>query len=77
MAGSMTRSTYNVQQLIDQAARLLQAHGANVDRSSDHERQQRGAAELLVGLGITPTLPPESALDLDGHAAYNRRIHND
>jgi hypothetical protein len=31
--------------------------------------------KLLSGLGVAPTVPPEDALDLDGHRAYNARIH--
>ena len=31
----------------------------------------------ITGLGVAPTVPPEDALDLDSHRAYNGRIHAD
>jgi hypothetical protein len=30
---------------------------------------------LLSGFGVVLTVPPEDALDLDGHRANNARIH--
>ena len=73
----MSRSSYDVQKLVDQVADLLRDNGANVDASADPRRQRRGALDLLVGLGVSPTLPPELSLDLDGGRDYNRRIHGD
>lgn len=35
------------------------------------------ARNLLEGYGIESVVQPESVLDLDGHARYNRRVHGD
>jgi len=35
------------------------------------------ATKLLEGYGIEAAVQPESVLDLDGHARYNRRVHGD
>lgn len=71
------RSNYDIQKLIDQVAELLQESGLEVDTAADVKRQRRGASDLLAGLGVSATLPPELALDLDGGLSYNRRIHGD
>lgn len=73
----MSWDSYNVQRLIDQVGRLLQENGVQIDQDADPKRQRQGAADLLSGLGVTPTLSPEHTLDLNGHVTYNTRVHGD
>jgi hypothetical protein len=74
----MTWPTYNREQLIDDVIALLAERGVRTEIDPDKAgRRQEGAMLLLSGLNVIPTLAPEVALDLDGHARYNAVIHGD
>lgn len=73
-----TWDNYPAAKLVDDVAQLLQEQGVTPRPSADHDAQRvQAARNLLSILGVTPTLSPESSLDLDGHASYNARIHGD
>jgi hypothetical protein len=74
----MTWPTYNREQLIDDVIALLAEKGVRAEIDPDKaSRRQEGATLLLSGLNVIPTLAPEVALDLDGHARYNAVVHGD
>lgn len=64
--------------LIDDVIALLAERGLTPVRSKSGSRERMQAACMLLNnLGIEPRLAPEATPDLDGHLAYNRRIHGD
>jgi hypothetical protein len=71
-------ASYPRDQFIADVVNMLAAKGIEVDllNASDGARQ-KAASALLSSLSIVPTLWPEDALDLDGHARYNRLVHGD
>lgn len=69
----MTWPSYNLHELIDEVVNLLRQKGIAVSVDPvDQDRREGGAAALLSGLHVIPTVSSEHALDLDGHAQYNR-----
>jgi len=70
--------TYDPYRLISEVVAMLTLSGLKPERLEGHAGDRlAGAGPLLRGLGIEPMMRPEDALDLDGHRAYNRRIHGD
>ena len=69
---------YSRDQLIEDVIALLAEKGiiANPPPERTGERQQ-AASTLLSAMSVIPTLRHEDALDLDGHASYNRIVHGD
>jgi hypothetical protein len=64
--------------LITDIIALLAEKGITANPDPDRAApRQRAASELLSGLCVIPTLAPEVALDLDGHAHYNAKFHGD
>lgn len=69
---------YDMDQLIDDVVDLLDQHGVRTEVEPEKlDRRRHGALLLLSGLNVIPTQAPEHALDLDGHARYNRVVHGD
>ncbi len=74
----MTWPAYDTHQLVDEVAQLLRDRGLELDPADDRSSYRtRGAADLLSGLGVTPTFPPEQTLDLNGQRSYTARLHGD
>lgn len=76
----MTWPHYDRDQFLHDVTVLLEDKGIPVNPALDpgeRQRQQVAASELLSSLSVIPTLTPEVALDLDGHARYNRLVHGD
>lgn len=69
---------YSAKQLIEDVAELLRERGLNPERDLDLRWERSiGASKLLRGFGITDTVEPKDAIDLDGHLGYVRRVHGD
>jgi hypothetical protein len=74
----MTWPTYNQDDLITDVQNLLTERGIEVQLTAEGEPLRRqGAASLLSGFSITPTLSPERALRLDGGQSFDTRVHSD
>lgn len=74
----MTWPTYNQHDLIADVQKLLTDRGLTVQLTPEGDPLRRqGAASLLSGLSVTPTLSPERALRLDGGKSFDARVHND
>lgn len=74
----MTWDSYPRDQLIADIAEMLLARGIHFEFPPERTTERRRAATaLLSSMSVIPTLSPEDALDLDGHARYNRIVHGD
>lgn len=68
--------TYDPFKLLNDVQEALRSQGLEPQPVDGVDRLTL-ARNLLRGYGIEPAVQPESVLDLDGHASYNRRIHGD
>ncbi|ANY07611.1 hypothetical protein [Pseudonocardia sp. HH130630-07] len=74
----MEWSGYPRDQLIEDVVMLLTARGVDVVLPPERRAERQDAASrLLAAMSVIPTLAPEDALDLDGHARYQRAVHGD
>jgi len=70
------RQNYDPFKLLNDLQEILRAKGLDPQPVDGVDRVTL-AKKLLQGYGIEVAVQPESVLDLDGHARYNRRIHGD
>ena len=69
---------YDPYRLMDDIEGLLVQRGFRpVRRPELLADRVAGASRLLRGLGVEPLRAQQDALDLDGHAAYQARLHED
>jgi hypothetical protein len=69
---------YDPYRLIDDVESLLRQRGFDPARvAGQAEDRVVGASRLLRGLGLEPLRALEDAVDLDGHAAFQHRLHGD
>ena len=71
-----SKPNYDPFKLLGDVQELLRAKGLTPQPVDGVDRVSL-ARNLLHAYGIEPVVQPESVLDLDGHASYNRRIHGD
>lgn len=71
-----TNPVYDPFKLLGDIKAVLTEHGLDPQPVDGVDRLTL-ASNLLRGFGISPVVQPESVLDLDGHASYNRRVHED
>jgi hypothetical protein len=76
---NLSATSYDPRKLIADVAALLEDRGLTTGEvpAAMASEVHTAACVLLRGLGIMPGVAPEDALDLDGGARYNRRIHGD
>lgn len=72
----MAKQNYDPFKLLKDVQEILRAKGLDPQPVDGVDRVAL-ARQLLQGFGIESVVQPESVLDLDGHASYNRRIHGD
>jgi hypothetical protein len=77
---NLPSTSYDPTKLIHDVVALLEDRGLTPQINMEREvlRETETAAHVLLrGLGIMPGIAPEDALDLDGGARYNSKIHGD
>jgi len=71
-----SKPNYDPFKLLIDVQKLLRSKGLDPQPVDGVDRVSL-ARNLLQAYGIESVAQPESVLDLDGHAGYNRRIHGD
>ena len=72
----MAKQNYDPYKLLADIQEVLRSKGLDPQPVDGVDRLSL-ARNLLEGYGIESVVQPESVLDLDGHARYNRRVHGD
>jgi hypothetical protein len=76
---TMAEQIYDPYRLVEDVVWLLRDRGLEPEPVDIETRAARitGACLLLRGLNVTPAMPPEDALDLNGGGSYSMRLHGD
>jgi hypothetical protein len=77
---TLSPTSYDPVKLIHDVVALLEDRGLTPqidERPAVSQETESAAYILLRGLGITPGIAVEDALDLDGGAHYSSRMHGD
>jgi len=72
----MAKQNYDPFKLLNDIQEVLRSKGLDPKPVDGVDRLSL-ARNLLEGFGLESVVQPESVLDLDGHARYNRRVHGD
>ncbi len=76
----LSPKSYDPVKLIRDVVALLEDRGLTPqldERPAARRETEAAACSLLRGVGINPGIAVEDALDLDGGARYNTRMHGD
>jgi hypothetical protein len=77
---TMSAKAYDPYKLVLDVVALLEDRGLapiSPEGGSTRVEAETAASQLLRAIGIMPGMAPEDALDLDGGARYNSRLHGD